>query len=159
MFQARVLISKLRCQYHEAQILAPYLSIIMYFLNVDVIAPDQVASLPDKVLTRLGISPFCLPPTFHPSPLFSPLGSFAHLLLVQPSYISSSDRAIVLRLRIFTCWQLRPREELIMRIIAAKISISTTLYNLWCYIHQRRHFFSSFQGLYEICNGYLRRPG
>ena len=127
MFQARVLISKLRCQYHEAQILAPYLSIIMYFLNVDVIAPDQVASLPDKVLTRLGISPFCLPPTFHPSPLFSPLGSFAHLLLVQPSYISSSDRAIVLGLRIFTCWQLRPRDELIMRIIAENISISTTL--------------------------------
>ena len=86
MFQARVLISKLRCQYHEAQILAPYLSIIMYFLNVDVIAPDQVASLPDKVLTRLGISPFCLPPTFHPSPLFSPLGSFAHLLLV-PTFL------------------------------------------------------------------------
>ena len=132
---------------------------IMYFLNADVIAPDQVASLPDKVLTRLGISPFCLPPTFHPSPLFSPLGSFAHLLLVQPSYISSSDRAIVLGFRIFTCWQLRPREELIMRIIAAKISISTTLYNLWCYIHQRRHFSAVLKGLYEICNGYLRRPG
>ena len=85
-------------------------------------------------------------PLFTPRLFFHPWALLPTCFLSQPSYISSSDQAIVLGLRIFTCWQLRPREELIMRIIAAKMSITTTLYNLWCYIHQRRHFFQQFSG-------------
>ena len=92
-----------------------------------------------RFLPGLGSLHFVSRPLFTPRLFFHPWALLPTCFLSHPSYISSSDQAIVLGLRIFTCWQLRPREQLIMRIIAAKISISTTLYNLWCYIHQRRH--------------------